>query len=59
VLRFLRVVILTVLCFFVLSLIMATGRPETGPIEDAVLVAAMGGLVALAAPVRRLGTTRS
>ena len=56
-LRLVRVALLVVLCFWALGSIVAAARPETGPIEDAVLIAITGGLFALAVPVRRIGTT--
>jgi hypothetical protein len=56
--RFIRMAILVVLCFWILSLIIAAGRPETGAIEDGVLVALVVGLFALAIPVRRIGASR-
>ena len=54
-LRLLRVALLVVLVFVVLGFIVAAGRPETGPMEDVVLVAVIVGLFALAVPVRRIG----
>ena len=56
-LRLVRLALLLVLVIWILGFIVAAGRPETGPIEDAVLIAAIGGLVALAVPVRRIGVT--
>jgi len=55
-LRLVRIALLVVLVFLVLGFVIAAGRPETGPVEDAVLIAAIVGLVALAVPVRRIGT---
>lgn len=55
VLRLVRTAILVVLAFLVLSLVVAIARPETGVFEKVVLVAAVVGLIALAAPVRRIG----
>ena len=51
-LRVVRTAILVVLVFLVLSLVIAFARPETGVFEKVVLVAAVVGLVALAAPVK-------
>ena len=54
-LRLLRLAILIVLVVWILGLVIAVGRPETGPLEDVVLVALVAGSFALAAPVRRIG----
>jgi RsiW-degrading membrane proteinase PrsW (M82 family) len=48
--------LLVVLVFWILGFVVAAGRPETGPFEDVVLIALIGGLFALAVPVRRIGT---
>jgi RsiW-degrading membrane proteinase PrsW (M82 family) len=53
-----RLALLVVLFFWILGFIVAAGRPETGPIEDVVLIALIGGLFALAVPVRRIGATQ-
>ena len=58
-LRLVRLALLVVLFFWILGLVIALGRPETGLIEDGVLVAVIGGLFALAVPVRRIGTRAS
>lgn len=50
-----RTAILVVLVLLVLSMVIAIGRPETGVFEKVVLVGAVVGLIALAAPVRRIG----
>lgn len=55
VLRLLRLAILVVLVLWILGLIVAIGRPETGGFEDAVLMAIVVGLFAVAVPVRRIG----
>jgi hypothetical protein len=55
VLRLLRLALLVVLFFWILGLVIAIGRPETGLIEDGVLVGVVAGLFVLAIPVRRLG----
>ena len=55
-LRVLRFFLLVVITFLVLALIVAIGGSETGPLEKAVLAAATVGLLAVAAPVRRLGS---
>lgn len=54
-LRLVRVAILVVLTFLVLSLVVAVARPETGMIEKVVLVAAVLGLIAAASLARRIG----
>lgn len=56
-LRLIRIVILTAVTFLVLSLVIGIARPETGPMEKVVLVAAVIGLLGLAVPVQRIGTT--
>jgi hypothetical protein len=56
--RLLRFALLIVLTFLMLSIVMAVARPETGASEKAVLVLAAGGLLALATPVRRIGSRR-
>ena len=53
--RLLRLVVLGVLFLLLLSLVMAVGRPETGPLEKIVLVAAGVGLVGLAIPAHCIG----
>ncbi len=58
-LRLLRLALLAVLFFWILGLVIAVGRPETGPMEDVVLVAVVAGLFALAVPVRRIGSGAS
>jgi hypothetical protein len=55
-LRLLRLALLVVLFFWILGLVIAVGRPETGWFEDAVLLALVAGLFAIAVPVRRIGT---
>jgi hypothetical protein len=50
---------LIVLSIWIVWLVVAAGRPETGAIEDVVLIALIGGLLALAVPVRRLGSSKS
>lgn len=55
----LRLALLIVLCFLVLSLVMAIGRPETGFLEKVVLGAAVVGLLSLTAPVHRIGRRRA
>lgn len=59
VLRLLRLALLLVLFFWILGLIIAAGRPETGPIEDVVLALGIAGLFALGVPVRRIGASTS
>jgi hypothetical protein len=58
-LRLLRFAILVVLSLCIIGLVVATGRPETGGVEDAVLIGAIVGLFALAIPVRRIRATAS
>jgi hypothetical protein len=57
-LRLLRLAILVAMTFVVLSLVIAIGTPETGPIEKVILGAAAIGIIVASAPVRRIGTTR-
>jgi hypothetical protein len=54
-LRLVRIAILVVLTFLVLSLVVAVARPETGILEKVVLVATIVGLIAAASPARRIG----
>jgi hypothetical protein len=54
-LRLVRIAILLVLTFLVLSLVIAVARPETGILEKVVLVAAVVGLIAVTSPARRIG----
>jgi hypothetical protein len=56
VLRLVRFALLAVLAFLVLSLVVALGSPQTGPIEKAVLALAIVGLLAAGVPVRRIGS---
>ncbi|HEV8622012.1 MAG TPA: hypothetical protein VGR33_03875 [Actinomycetota bacterium] len=54
-LRLVRIAILVVLTFLVLSLVIAAARPETGILEKVVLVAAVLGLIAAGSLARRIG----
>lgn len=54
-LRLLRIALLIILFLMALSLVVAIGRPETGPFEKVVLIAAVVGLLGLAMPVHRIG----
>lgn len=54
-LRLVRVALLVVLFFLLLSIVIAFGGPSTGPSEKGVLVVAFLGLLALAIPVHRIG----
>ena len=58
-LRLARLVMLVALFFWILGLVVAIGRPETGPAEDIVLVGLVVGLFALAIPVGRIGARSS
>ena len=58
-LRLLRFAILVVLSLCIIALVVATGRPETGGVEDAVLIAGIVGLFVLAIPVRGIRPTAS
>ena len=58
-LRLLRFAILVMLSLCIIGLVVATVRQETGAIEDAVLIAVIVGLFALAVPVRRIPHTAS
>jgi hypothetical protein len=55
-LRLVRFVALVVMTLLVLSLVIAVGTPETGPLEKAVAALAIVALVAAAGPVRRIGS---
>jgi tryptophan-rich sensory protein len=57
-LRILRMGVLVVMTFMTLSLIIALARPETGPIEKGLLVAAVVAVVLAARPVQRLASSR-
>ena len=57
VLRLIRFALLLVLFFLILGLVVGIAGPGTGPVEDAVLVAIVGALFALAIPVRRIGAS--
>jgi hypothetical protein len=54
-LRLVRIAILVVLTYLVLSLVVAVARPDTGTLEKIVLVAAVLGLIAVGSLVRRIG----
>ncbi len=54
--RVLRVSVLVIVTFITLSLIVALARPETGPMEKAVLGTAVVALVLAARPVQRRGS---
>lgn len=58
-LRLLRPALLVFLLFWIVVLVIATGRPETGFFEDVVRLALVGGLFAVPVPVRRIGTGRA
>jgi hypothetical protein len=58
VLTLVRIGLLLVLTIMTLSLVIAVGRPETGPFEKFVLVAAAAGLIGLAIPVGRIARNR-
>lgn len=58
VLTLVRIGLLLVLTVMTLSLVIAVGRPETGPFEKFVLVAAGAGLIGLAIPVGRIARNR-
>lgn len=56
--RLLRLAFSVVALFVALSLVIAAGRPETGPIEKAVLVLLFVGVVVLTRMARRVMATR-
>jgi hypothetical protein len=58
ILTLVRIGLLLVLTVMTLSLVIAVGRPETGPLEKFVLVAASVGLIGLAIPVGRIARNR-
>ena len=45
--------------FLTIGLVVALGRPETGPIEKAVLAVFAIGVIVASAPVRRIGSVHS
>ena len=55
-LRIVRTVLLVVMTFLTIALVVALGRPETGPIEKAVLAVFVIGVIVASAPVRRIGS---
>ncbi len=55
----LRWALLIGLVFLVLPLVMAVGRPETGPWEKVVLSGATVGLLSLASLIHRIGRRRA
>lgn len=57
-LRLVRVVLLVVLFFILLSTVVAFRESATGPLEKGVLVVVFLGLLALAVPVHRIGRDR-
>ena len=58
-LRIVRMVLFVVMTFFTIGLVVALGRPETGPIEKAVLAVVVLGVIVASAPVRRIGSVQS
>ena len=57
-LHLVRVALLLVLFFLLLSTVVAFGGPGTGALERVALAAVFVGLVALAVPVHRIGRNR-
>ena len=57
-LRLVRVALLVVLFFFLLSTVVAFGGSATGPLEKGVVAVVFLGLLALAVPVHRIGRDR-
>jgi hypothetical protein len=55
-LRLVRFVLLVVMTLLVLGLVIAVGTPETGPLEKAAAALAIVAVVAVAGPVRRIGS---
>lgn len=56
--RLVRIFLLLVMTFLAMGLVVAVARPEFGPFEKVVLGLAAVGVIAAAAPVRRIGRTR-
>jgi hypothetical protein len=56
--RLIRVALLVILFFLLLSSVVAIARPETGPLEKGVLAVGFVGLLMLAVPVHRIGRDR-
>jgi hypothetical protein len=56
--RLIRVALLVILFFLLLSSVVAIARPETGPLEKGVLAVGFVGLLMLAVPVHRIGRGR-
>lgn len=57
-LRLVRVALLVILFFLLLSTVIAFGGPGTGLLERGVLVVVLVGLLGLAVPVHRIGRGR-
>lgn len=57
-LRLLRVALLVILFFSMLSAVIAFGGPGTGPLEKGVLIVVFLGLLAFAVPIHRIGRGR-
>lgn len=57
-LRLVRMTLLVILFFFLLSTVIAFGGPGTGVWEKVVLVVVFLGLLGLAVPVHRIGRGR-
>ena len=55
-LRMIRIAVLVVMFGVAVSLLIAIGRPETGPFEKAALAVALLVVLALARPVHRIGS---
>jgi hypothetical protein len=53
--RAIRLMLQAILFFFLLGIVVAIGSPETGVAEKLVLAVLAGGLIWLAAKVRRIG----
>jgi hypothetical protein len=58
-LRVVRTVLLVVMTLLTIGLVVAMGRPETGPNEKVVLAVVVIGVIAVSAPVRRIGSVHS
>jgi hypothetical protein len=55
-LRVVRIVLLVLMTFLTIGFVVALASRETGPIEKIVLAGLVFGVIAVSAPVRRIGS---
>lgn len=58
-LRVVRTILLVAMTFLTIGLVVALVRPETGPIEKAVLAIIVVGMVAASTPIRRISSVHN